>query len=198
MPTLDPRIDAYIAKSADFARPILTHLRGVVHPACPEVEETIKWSMPHFQYKGMLCAMSAFKAHCAFSFWQGAVMFPDSPKDAMGHFGRITCIGDLPPEKELVAFVKQAMKLNDEGAPAPGRANVAAPRELATPEYFIAALAANPAAQATFEAGSPSFKREYVDWIVDAKTEVTRGKRMVQAIEWLAEGKSRNWKYAKC
>ena len=198
MPTLDPRIDAYIAKSADFARPILTHLRGVVHTACPEVEETMKWSMPHFQYKGMLCAMSAFKAHCAYSFWQGAVMFPDSPKNAMGHFGRITSIADLPAEKESVAFVKQAMKLNDAGAPTPVRAKVAAPRELAIPDYFIAALAPNPAAQATFEAGSPSFKREYVEWIVDAKTEATRAKRLAQAIGWLAEGKSRNWKYAKC
>ena len=198
MPTIDPRIDAYIAKSSDFAQPILTHLRAVVHTTCPSVEETIKWGMPHFQYKGMLCAMSAFKGHCAFSFWHGAVLFPDSPKDAMGHFGRIASIGDLPPEKELAAFVKKAMKLNDEGTPAPARGKVAAPRELALPDYFVAALAANPAAQTTFDAGSPSFKREYVDWIVDARTESTRSKRMAQAIEWLADGKSRNWKYAKC
>ena len=197
MPTLDPRIDAYIAKSADFAQPILAHLRAVVHAACPEVEETMKWSMPHFQYKGMLCAMSAFKAHCAFSFWKGELLFPELEKAAMGHFGRITAIDDLPPKKELLAHVARAKKLNDEGVAAPSRAK-APLRVLAAPDYLLAALEANLLAGATFNAGSPNFQREYVEWLLDAKTDSTRAKRLAQAIEWLADGKSRNWKYAKC
>ena len=197
MPTIDPRIDAYIAQSADFARPILEHIRATVHAACPEVEETMKWSMPHFQYKGMLCQMSSFKAHCAFGFWKGEILFPDVEKSSMGHFGRIASIKDLPPKKELATIIKRAMKLNDEDVKAPPRAK-AAPSELVVPEYFSAALKKNKAALATFDKGSPSFKKEYVTWIVDAKAEATRERRMAQAIEWLAEGKARNWKYEKC
>jgi hypothetical protein len=196
MPILDPRIDAYIAASPAFAQPILTHLRDVIHAACPEVEETIKWSRPHFQYKGMLCQMSAFTAHCALGFWKGAVLFPDSAeKEAMGQFGRITAIKDLPSKKELSAIVKRAIKLNDEAVKPPARA---APQALSVPEDFARALGANQAALKAFDAGSASFKREYVSWIVEAKTEATRLRRMEQAIAWLAEGKARNWKYEKC
>lgn len=197
MPTIDPRIDAYIANSAEFAQPILTHLRQLVHAACPEVEETMKWSAPHFGYKGMLCHMASFKAHCAFGFWKGSILFPDVEKESMGHLGRITSIKDLPSKKELTAYIKQAMKLNEEGVKAEAKPKTA-PKELAVPDYFAAALKANKAAQRTFDAGSPSFKREYVTWIVEAKAEATRLRRMEQAIEWLAEGKARNWKYEKC
>lgn len=198
MPILDPRIDAYIAASPAFARPILAHIRAVVHAACPDVEETIKWSRPHFQYHGMLCQMSAFKEHCALGFWKGKLLFPDAPgADGMGHLGRIASIKDLPPKKALGDIVRQAMQLNDDGVKAPPRAR-AAPRALETPGDLLAALAANPAAQATFGNGSASFRREYVAWIVDAKAEATRTRRLAQAIEWLAEGKGRNWKYEKC
>lgn len=197
MPTLDPRIDAYIAKSEDFAQPILIHLRALVHAACPEVEETMKWSMPHFMYQGMLCGMSAFKAHCAFGFWKGAILFPEIEKSAMGHFGRIASLKDLPPKKELTAHIKRAMKLNEEGVKVPARTRQA-PKPVTVPAYFTAALKADKAAQAVFDAGSPSFRREYVDWLDEAKTEATRLRRMAQAIEWLAEGKARNWKYEKC
>jgi uncharacterized protein YdeI (YjbR/CyaY-like superfamily) len=197
MPTLDPRIDAYIAASPAFAQPILNHIRAVIHAACPAVEEDMKWSRPHFQYKGMLCQMSAFKAHCALGFWKGKLLFPDSPQEGMGHFGRITSIADLPPQKALAAIIKQAMKLNDEGEKAPARARPAV-RELIVPEPMQAALAGNAAARATFDKGSASFKREYVDWVAGAKTEATRTRRLEQAIAWLAEGKARNWKYEKC
>ncbi len=198
MPTIDPRIDAYIAASPAFAQPILAHIRAVIHAACPEVEETMKWSRPHFQYHGMLCQMSAFKEHCALGFWKGRLLFPDSPEpDGMGHFGRICSLADLPPEKTLGDIVRQAMKLNDEGVKAPVRAKPRA-RDLVVPDCLLAALAANGAAQATFDKGSTSFKRGYVDWIADAKTEATRLRRMEQAIAWLAEGKARNWKYEKC
>ncbi len=198
MPTLDPRIDAYIAASPAFAQPILIHLREVIHGACPDVEETMKWSRPHFQYKGMLCQMSAFKAHCALGFWKGALLFPDaSEKEAMGHFGRITSIGDLPSKKALAAIVKQAMKLNDDGVAAVAKPK-AAPKELIVPADLATALAADPAAHKVFEQGSASFKREYLTWIEDAKTQATRERRMAQAIAWLAEGKARNWKYEQC
>ncbi len=198
MPTIDPRIDAYIASSPEFAQPILTHIRSVVHAACPDVEETMKWSRPHFQYKGMLCQMSAFTAHCALGFWKGSILFPDSPgMEAMGHFGRIASIKDLPSKKELASLVKQAMKLNDDGVKTAARPK-AAPKELVVPADFAKALKADKAAQKVFDAGSPSFKREYVSWIEDAKAEATRLRRMAQAVEWLAEGKARNWKYEKC
>jgi uncharacterized protein YdeI (YjbR/CyaY-like superfamily) len=194
MATLDPRIDAYIANSAEFAQPILTHLRALVHAACPEVEETMKWSMPHFMYKGMLCQMASFKAHCAFGFWKGALLFPDAQKESMGHLGKIASIKDLPSKKVLTGYIKQAMQLNDEGDKAEPRPK-STKGELVVPDYFAVALKASKAAQKVFDAGSTSFKREYVEWLEDAKTETTRQRRMAQAIAWLAEGKSRNWKY---
>ena len=199
MPTLDPRIDAYIAAAPAFAQPILTHLRDVIHAACPEVEETMKWSRPHFLYHGMLCGMSAFKAHCAMGFWKGSLLFPDMvEKESMGHFGRIASVKDLPSKKVIAGYVKQAMKLNEEGVPNPARVPPKAPRALTVPPYFLDALARNKAALATFNGGSTSFKREYVDWLEEAKAEATRLRRMEQAVEWLTEGKARNWKYEKC
>ena len=197
MATLDPRIDDYIANSSDFARPILTHLREIIHAACPEAEETIKWSMPHFMYKGILCNVAAFKAHCAMGFWHGSLLFPGVEKSAMGHLGKITSLKDLPSKKELAGYVKKAVQLADEGVKVESKPK-AAPKPLVVPEYFEAALKADKAALKVFDAGSISFKREYVMWLEDAKTEVTRNKRMAQAIEWLAEGKARNWKYEKC
>lgn len=198
MPTLDPRIDAYIAQSADFAKPILAHIREVIHAACPQVEETMKWSRPHFLYKGMLCGMSAFKEHCALGFWKGTLLFPELEKESMGHYGRITSVRDLPPRKELAADIKRAMQLNEGDVKVARPSRSSAPREVEVPAYFAAALKNDRKALATFEKGSPSFKREYVMWIADAKTEATRERRMAQAIEWLAEGKGRNWKYEKC
>lgn len=199
MPTVDPRIDSYIAASPDFAQPILAHLRAVVHAACPEVEETIKWSRPHFLYKGMLCGMSAFKAHCAFGFWKGSLLFPGTDdKESAGHLGRLASLKDLPSKRVLAGYVKQAMQLNEEGVATPARARPAAPRALIVPDYLAAALKASRAALARFDAGSTSFKREYVDWLEEAKTEATRLRRMAQAIEWIADGKGRNWKYEKC
>ena len=198
MPLIDPRIDAYIAQSPEFAQPILAQLRAQIHAACPEVVETMKWSRPHFEYKGLLCGMSAFKAHCTLGFWKGAMMFPGmSEEDAMG-LGRISSLKDLPPKKELAGYVKKAMQLNEEGVANPARVRPAAPRPLTVPDYFAAALNADKAAAAHFEAGSTSFKREYVEWLEEAKTEETRLRRMAQAIEWIAEGKARNWKYEKC
>ncbi len=201
MAARDARVDAYIAKSADFARPILTHLREVVHTACPDVEETMKWSFPHFLYKGMLCGMAAFKEHCSFNFWKGALIVENGVGDdekAMGQFGRITKLSDLPPKKILSGYIKKAMKLNEDGVKVPARSKPKAPQALVIPDELTRALQANNDARAVFEKLSPSHKREYAEWISEAKTEATRTRRLETALQWMAEGKSRNWKYTNC
>jgi uncharacterized protein YdeI (YjbR/CyaY-like superfamily) len=203
MPARDQRVDAYIAKSAEFARPILTHLRELVHATCPGVEETLKWSMPTFMYAGgILCGMAAFKQHCTFGFWKGSLIIPPdgiSNESAMGQFGRIAKLSELPSKKVLTGYIKQAMKLNAEGVKVPARARSAKPRPApATPDDLLAALKKNKQARATFDAFSPSCKREYVEWITEAKREETRQRRVAQAVEWMAEGKQRNWKYLNC
>jgi len=199
MPTTDPRVDEYIANAAEFAQPILTHLREVIHAACPEVKEAIKWSMPNFDYHGIMCNMAAFKQHCAFGFWKAELLLAeedDKGKEAMGQFGRITSVKDLPSKKVLTAYVKKAMKLNEAGVKV--ARPKAAPRELVVPDYFIAALEEIPAAYEAFNKFSTSAKRDYCEWLTEAKTEATRDKRMAQAVEWIAEGKKRNWKYENC
>ena len=203
MPKTDKRVDAYIGSAAEFAQPILRHLREVVHATCPEVEETIKWRMPTFMYAGgMLCGIAAFKQHCALGFWKSELIVPAGKLDneqAMGQFGRITRLSELPPKKELVGYIKQAIKLNEEGVTVPSRAKRDKPRPApSTPADLAAALNRNKKAKATFDAFSPSCKREYVEWIVEAKREETRSKRVAQAVEWMAEGKKRNWKYENC
>ncbi len=200
MGSKDPRVDQFISASNAFAKPILLHLRKQVHITCPEVTETIKWSMPFFEYKGkILCHMAAFKAHCAFGFWHGKLLEIDARQGtAMGQFGRITSLADLPTNSEIAMAVEAAMKLHDDGVKSPTRAKPAEKKELVIPDYFLAAVKKNKKALATFEAFSPSKKKEYVEWITDAKTETTRAKRLAQAVEWMAEGKVRNWKYLNC
>lgn len=194
----DPRIDAYIASRAEFGRPILEHLRRVVHEAAPGVEETIKWSMPHFTLGGRLFAgMAAFKAHATFGLWQASAVLGDTgERDAMGQFGRIASVGDLPPETELKAIIARAAAVA--GEPPRPRPKKPPKPELATPDDLRCALDAIPAAAATFDAFPPSCRREYVEWVVDAKRPETRAKRIAQAVEWMAEGKRRNWKYENC
>ena len=200
MPTKDPRVDAYIAKSADFAKPILKHLRELVHRGCPAVVENLKWSMPHFDYKGMFCGMAAFNHHCTFGFWKGELIFGTraAEEEAMGQFGRITSLAELPGDNILMGFIKKAAALNDAGVkkPTPPRPKVKKP--LVVPDYFSAALKKNKKGLATFEAFSYSHKKEYVEWITEAKREETRAQRLKTALEWLAQGKARNWKYANC
>ena len=196
MGTRDPRVDAYIAKSPDFAKPILTHVRETIHAAVPEVEESIKWSMPAFMHHGPLMNMAAFKAHASVGFWKGQLVVGHGPGgDAMGHLGRITSVKDLPPKKELVALIRKAAKLNEKGVKVEKKK---APRpELPVPPELAAALAKNKKARANFEAFPPSHQREYNEWIGEAKREETRAARVKQAVEWIAEGKARNWKYQK-
>ena len=198
MSTKDPRVDAYIAKSADFAKPILKYLRKVVHAGCPDVQETLKWSMPHFDYKGLMCGMAAFKEHCAFGFWKESLVFDSgktTEKTAMGSFGCIKSLADLPNEKTLIGYVKKAAALNDAGIKVPRRAQPRKREALATPDYFTAALKKNAKARKTFENFSPSHRREYLQWVTEAKREETRQERLATTIKWLAEGKARHWKY---
>jgi len=206
--TFHPKVDAYIAKAKPFAQPILIHIRKVVHTACPAVEETIKWSRPFFDYKGViLCNMSAFKEHCAFGFWgveiaailrkAGAVK-----PGAMGTLGRITSVETLPPEKQLLAWVRQAVDFVDSGqytSPIAARNQVVkAPKlQLKASPQFTKVLNQNQKAKSAFAAFSPSCKREYLEWIADAKREETRDQRIATAVEWIAQGKQRNWKYQK-
>ena len=197
----NPAFDKYIAKSAEFARPILTKLRKLFHQACPEIEETMKWSFPHFEYKGVLGCMAAFKQHMSWGFWKAKLMkdphgvLTVADKHSMGH-GRVTDISQLPPDKILLEYIREAVALNEQGVKVPA-AKKKRKGELEIPDYFMAALKKNKLALTTFVAFSPSNKREYVEWIVEAKQEATRDKRMAQAIEWMHEGKPRNWKYMK-
>lgn len=201
----DSRIDAYIAKSADFAKPILNHLRGLVHKACPEVEETIKWSFACFDYKGIFCSMAAFKQHATFGFWKQSLM--NDPEgylkecaanggEAMGSLGRITNMKDLPPDRVVIGLIRQAKKLNDDNIKLPPRKKTEK-KDIIVPDYFTTALGKNKKALQVFEAFSPSHKKEYLEWVTEAKTEDTRNRRMATAIEWIAEGKGRNWKYER-
>ncbi|HEY1251603.1 MAG TPA: YdeI/OmpD-associated family protein [Thermoanaerobaculia bacterium] len=190
----DPRIDAYIAKSADFAKPILKKLRAVVHEGCPDAVETIKWGSPSFEHHGMLCGMAAFKAHCAFGFWNRALKIPGKG-GAMGQFGSLRSVADLPSDAVLVGYVKEAARLNETGQKVgPLRK---AKKPLAVPKALTAALAKKPKAKSHFAAFSPSQKREYSEWILEAKTDATRDRRLATAIEWIGEGKPRMWKYMR-
>src|SRR5579872_1709140 len=197
----DERVDAYIAKSPDFAKPILIHIRELVHRVAPELSEAMKWGFPFFDYKGPVCQMAAFKRHCAFGFWREKMLNDpkgylkvDGEKSSAGSFGQILSINDLPPEEVLTDFIHQAIAINEKGVKVEKKP--AAPKpELTMPADFDKLLRANMAAMDNFEKFAPSKKREYLEWFADAKSEATREKRMEQALEWIAEGKSRNWKY---
>ncbi|MES2796551.1 MAG: DUF1801 domain-containing protein [Bacteroidota bacterium] len=201
MSKFNPKVDEFIAKSRDFAKPILEHLRQLVHDNCPEVEEKMKWSMPFFDYKGeMMCHMASFKQHCAFGFWKASLMKDATllavaqSEQAMGHLGKITSLADLPPDAKLASYIKEAMALNENGVKIK-KPKTETKKEISVPSDFMDKLENNPLAIEYFEKSSYSFKKEYVVWIEEAKTEATRLKRMSQAIEWIAEGKGRNWKY---
>lgn len=197
MPATDPRVDAYIARSAEFARPILHHIRRLVHAACPKAQETIKWNMPHFEHKGILCGMAAFKGHCGLVFFKRALIFRqnETRDGAMGQFGRLTSLADLPDDDTLMSHIKKAAELNEAGIKKPVPAKSKVKKEVVAPDYFLAALRKNKQALAAFERFPPSHKREYVEWITEAKREETRERRIKTALERLAKGKSRNAEY---
>ena len=201
MPTKDRRVDAYIAGAAEFAKPILRHLRQLVHTACPEVEETLKWSCPAFLHKGMLCGMAAFKHHCTFGFWKHRLIIRQSAvnqakaAEAMGKCGRITSLSDLPSDRVLLGYIRRAVELNERGIKVSRSPRTSAQRLPAVPPDLRAALKKNKKAAATFENFSPSHQREYIEWITEARREETRTKRLETTLAWLAGGKPRKWKY---
>lgn len=194
----DPRVDAYIEKQGAFAQPILRHLREMVHAACPEGEETLKWSMPSFIYRGkILAGMAAFKAHATFGYWNDSMLNQDEKnRSAMGQFGRLTSLGDLPSKAALVELTKQSMALIEAGVKPPRTTAKKPP--FTVPQDMRAAIGAVPAAKAAFDGFSPSCQREYVEWVTEAKRDETRAKRLAQSVEWMAEGKRRHWKYENC
>ena len=198
MTAFDPRVDTYIARQADFARPILEHLRAVVHAACPGVEETLKWGMPTFLSGGaILASMAAFKQHATFGYWKHALVMGEGvERDGMGSYGKMTSIKDLPPKKTLAADLKRAVQLNADKVKSTRKSAPKPPPQ--APDDLLAALKKNAQARKAFEAFPPSAQRDYVEWIVEAKREETRAKRLAQAVEWMAEGKRRNWKYEIC
>jgi uncharacterized protein YdeI (YjbR/CyaY-like superfamily) len=196
----DHRIGTYINDAPPFAHPILEHLRDLVHEICPDVDEDIKWSMPFFLYKGApICSMAAFKQHCSFGFWRYKDIVGGKQDDGMGQFGKLTSLKDLPPAETIATFIRKAMALNESQVRAK-RARAAAKPAPVPPEDFAVQLALqkHAAARKTYNAFPPSAQREYVDWINEAKTDTTRQKRIATALEWMAEGKRRNWKYEAC
>ncbi|MES2515211.1 MAG: DUF1801 domain-containing protein [Bacteroidota bacterium] len=203
MANKNKRVDEYIKKAQPFAQPILKHLRALVHEVCPEVEETIKWSFPCFDYKGPFCHMASFKEHAVFGFWKAALMTDKKllttakSEVAMGHLGKITSLKDLPSDKIMKAYIKEAMILNENNIKLPVKPKVVANQKIETPGYLISALKKNKKAEETYDAFSYSNKKEYVTWLEEAKTEATKNKRLADAITWMAEGKIRNWKYLK-
>lgn len=202
MPKKDPRVDAYIAKAQPFAQPILKHLRKLVHQTCPDVQETIKWGFAAFDHNGIMCSMASFKQHCAFGFWKAALMkeakdLKANQQDGMGHLGRITDVKQLPSDKKIAGWIKEAMKLNEEGTKLPARKKTSGTAVPKIPAFFKKALAANKKAGTQFEKFPPGQKKEYIVWLTEAKTDATREKRLATAIEWISEGKIRNWRYIK-
>lgn len=199
MPSRDPRIDAYIERAAPFAQPILARARELVHEVCPQVGETIKWGMPTFEYAGgILCGMAAFKQHASFGFWKHALVVGDEqPQTSMGSYGKMRSLKDLPPKKTLAAHLKKAMKLNEDGVKVV-RAKTVPKQPVPVHPAFKSALDRHPKAKKALDAFSPSHRREYLEWIADAKRDETRERRIATAIEWLTDGKSRNWKYENC
>lgn len=198
----DKRIDVYILKSADFAIPILSHLRELIHVACPDVEETMKWSFPHFDYLGVMCSMASFRQHAVFGFWKASLMKDKSlmenaaSETSMGHLGKITTLQDLPSDKVMKSYIAEAMQLNETGAKV-ARTKPVKGRKVVAPPDLKKAIEKNGKASKTFSAFSSSNRKEYVDWVKEAKTDETRARRIKTAVEWMAEGKIRNWKYVR-
>jgi uncharacterized protein YdeI (YjbR/CyaY-like superfamily) len=191
MASKSPEVDAYIAKAAPFARPILEQIRAAFHKADPQIEESIKWGVPNFEHDGIVGNMAAFKQHVNWGFWKASLMSGKTPLRE-----KIADVSELPPEKKMLALIREAVQLNAGGVKA-ARPARKAPAPVETPADLLAALKRDKRALAAFEAFPPSHKREYIQWIVEAKQEATRAKRIAQAVEWIAEGKSRNWKYER-
>ncbi len=204
MKNYNSKVDDYIAKSADFAKPILNQLRQLIHETCPDVDEDVKYGTPHYSYKGdYLCMMGAFKQHCSFSLYKAELMKDPKIQESVkagkkfGYMDKLKDVSELPSEKVLVAYLKEALELNANGFAKPKPVKEKSTTELVTPQAFIDALQRNNRANTVFESKSPSFRKNYILWIADAKTDETRNKRIEQSLEWIAEGKDRFWQSKK-
>jgi uncharacterized protein YdeI (YjbR/CyaY-like superfamily) len=195
----DARIDAYIASAQPFARPILEKMRERVHAVVPEAEETLKWSMPAYTIGGkILLITAAFKAHAALNFWRGQELRGDKANaEAMGQFGKLESVADLPSDAELDRLIGEAAEVA-KSAPAPRKTKHAPKPAPGMHPQFAVALAKAPKARAALDSFPPSAQRDYLEWISEAKQDSTRAKRIAKAVEWLSEGKRRHWKYEKC
>jgi uncharacterized protein YdeI (YjbR/CyaY-like superfamily) len=195
--------DIYIQNAAPFARPILTRIRQLFHQACPEIQEVMKWNFPHFEHQGIVGSMAAFKQHVSYGFWKAKLMrdphklFAAVGKTSMGSM-KVTHVDQLPADKILLAYIVEAVGLNESGKTVPRpKSKRGAIKDLPIPEDLQTALRKNKAARVTFENLSPSHRREYIEWITEAKQEATRQRRLATTLEWLSAGKSRNWKYER-
>lgn len=202
-PSHNPKVDSYLEKAEAFARPILRHLRALIHATCPKVVEEMKWGIPHFDYHGeMMCIIASYKKHCSFSFWKDSLMSDERLKGNSGlpaakrYMGSLTSLADLPSDRQVSTWIREAMSLNERGIQLPRRKSEG-PKAVAIPTAFSNELAANPRINAIFQGKSASFQKEYNVWIGQAKTDATRGKRIEEALAWIAEGKGRFWKYAR-
>ena len=198
----DLRVDDYISKSAGFAQPILIHLRHLIHQAAPHIKETIKWGFPHFDHKGNVCSFASFKQHCSFTFWKASLLKDElrilerGDRTAMGHLGQLRSLADLPSDEVLIRYIREAVQLNEDNVKIPSKAKPER-KVLEIPGYFISALQTAPQSLEKFNSFSYSHQKEYVEWVTEAKTEATREKRLATTLQWLAEGKTRMWKYVK-
>lgn len=203
MKNIDPRIDSYIEKSAEFAKPILRHIRNFVHEVCPDLTETIKWGMPHFDFNGPFCFMASFKEHCAFGLAKGKALNDTqgilelANKSAMGSLGRIRSLEDLPNQNILRNYLLLAMEINLKPKEKTEKKEKKVVEQLPIPDYFLAEMEKYPDVKSNFEKFRNSHKNEYILWLEDAKTEATRQRRLIQTLEWIAEGKNMNWRYEK-
>lgn len=203
MNNLNKKVDDYIAKSEPFAKPILEHLRAIIHETCPDVGEDIKWGTPHYSYKGdHLCMLGSFKNHCSFSIYKAEFLKDEKIAASVkagkkfGYMDKVKSVSELPSTETLISLIKEAMSINEQGIkkviPVSDK-----PKTLETPDYLLDALAANEKAKAVWESKSDAFRKDYLVWIIDAKTDATRQKRIEQSLEWLADGKGRFWQYEK-
>lgn len=196
-----PGVDAYIAKAAPFARPILEKIREAFH-AAGDVDEVLKWNFPHFEHKGIVGSMAAFKGHVSWGFWKAKLM--SDPKGILSPVGdtsmggsKVTSEKELPPKKVLVEYVREAIRLNEDGLKVERPKSTRSVAPLEVPDDLAAALKKDRKARTTFDGFTEGQRRDYLEWITEAKQEATRQKRLATTLEWLAEGKQRNWKYMK-
>jgi hypothetical protein len=201
------QVTAYAAAMPAYAQPIFAHLRALIHTTCPDTDEAIKWSIPHFERDGdYLCIFAASPGHASFTFYKQQLMSDPRLRDNLNlpaikrFMGRLTSLSDLPDDATLAAMLQEAADLNARGVRLPDRAPKTPPvidMPSAVATAVATALAANPAAQAVWDAKSAAWRKDYLVWITAAKTDPTRDARIAEALDWIADGKARFWKYQK-